>query len=73
MILGEEPLEEGEEERWRGEEEGETWISRTLVVKHKVSNISKILSYRAPLSSQDIFCGHHSALHLYMENLFAAS
>ena len=66
LILGEELLEEGEEERWRGEEEGETWISRTLVVKHRVSNISKFLSYRAPLSSQDIFCRHHSALHLHI-------
>ena len=66
MILGEELLEEGEEERWRGEEEGETWISRTLVGKNRVKNISKFSSYRAPLSSQDIFCGHHSALHLHI-------
>ena len=51
MILGEELLEEGEEERWRGEEEGETWISRTLVVKHRVRKVSKLSSYRAPLSS----------------------
>ena len=51
LILGEELLEEGEEERWRGEEEGETWISRTLVGKHRVGNISKFSSYRAPLSS----------------------
>ena len=63
LILGEEPVEEGEEE-------GETWISRTLVVKHRVSNISKFLSYRAPLSSQDIFCRHHSALHLHIWRTF---
>ena len=63
LILGEELLEEGEEE-------GETWISRTLVVKHRVSNISKFLSYRAPLSSQDIFCRHHSALHLHIWRTF---
>ena len=72
LILGEELLEEGEEERWRGEEEGETWISRTLVVKHRVKDLSKFSSYRAPLSSQDIFCRHHSALHLHMENVAAS-
>ena len=58
LILGEELLEEGEEE-------GETWISRTLVMKHRVGNISKFSSYRAPLSSQDILCRNHSALHLH--------
>ena len=63
LILGEELLEEGEEE-------GETWISRTLVGKHRVKNISKFSFYRAPLSSQDIFCRHHSALHLHIWRTF---
>jgi len=44
LILGEELLEEGEEERWRGEEEGETWISRTgLLCLPRISFADTIL------------------------------
>ena len=75
LILGEEQLEEGEEGWWRGEEEGETWISRTLVGKNRVKNISKFSSL---IPGSSVFPGYlvqspFCTAPAHMENLVAAS
>ena len=68
LILGEELLEEGEEE-------GETWISRTLVGKNRVKNISKFSSL---IPGSSVFPGYlvqkpFCTAPAHMENLVAAS
>ena len=68
LILGEEPVEEGEEE-------GETWISRTLVMKNRVKNISKFSSL---IPGSSVFPGYlvqspFCTAPAHMENLVAAS
>ena len=68
LILGEELVEEGEEE-------GETWISRTLVGKNRVKNISKFSSL---IPGSSVFPGYlvqspFCTAPAHMENLVAAS
>ena len=64
LILGEEPV-----------EEGETWISRTLVGKNRVKNISKFSSL---IPGSSVFPGYleqkpFCTAPAHMENLVAAS